>query len=270
MSRAVRLAECHIKHWHTHSAQVTKTCKTNRSHRSNAIGDSNDACRSLKLNSYRMDELLKQSGFYFGNALLSGMGLVFAVGAPAIAELKPAKAWWVVLWSGLLGFYLWSVLLASINVVNVLASAPLAIFNAISTAAAAMLFFHLGDKWLFNQRKAAIICSVIFALVLLSGLLSLFINHPVSRYLPAGAAAIPGQVLSWVFFVMLAWTYRKQHMGTTLLLLAYANLQLPAGLIGKQGWGNDFVLLLAAKLSLIGAMYHTLGVRDGGSGSSLK
>ena len=210
-----------------------------------------------------MDELLKQSGFYFGNALLCGMGLIFAIGAPAIAERKVAKIWWVVLWSTLFAFYLWSVFLASINVVNALASLPLAIFNANSMAAVGMLYFHFRDKQLLDQRKPAIICSVIFVLVLMSSLLSLFFNHPDSRYLPAGTAAIPSQVLSWVFFVLLAWNYRKQHMATTLLLLAYANLQLPAGIIGKQGWGNDFVLLLAAKLSLIGAMYHMLGVRDG-------
>ena len=220
--------------------------------------------KSLRPSSYylEMDEWLKQSGFYLGNALLSGMGLAFALGAPAISKFKPAKKWWVVLWAGFLGFYLWSVLLSSVTAFGVLVSIPLAIFNGISTAAAAMIYLHLRDGWRLNQRKSAVICGLVFALVLLSGLLSLIINYPFAKYLPAGLAAIPGQFLSWVFFVLLAWNYRKQHMTTTILLLAYANLQLAAGIVGKEGWGNDFVLLLAAKLSLIGAMYHTLGVRD--------
>jgi hypothetical protein len=79
---------------------------------------------------------------------------------------------------------------------------------------------------------------------------------------PRDLAGFIGQVLAWIFFVLLAWNYREQHMATTILLLVYANLQLPAGLISKEGWGNDLVLLLAAKLSLIGAMYYTLGIRD--------
>lgn len=51
-------------------------------------------------------------------------------------------------------------------------------------------------------------------------------------------------------------------MATTIFLLAYANLQLPAGLFEKQGWGVDPLALLAAKLSLVAAMYNTLGIRD--------
>jgi hypothetical protein len=203
-----------------------------------------------------MDEWLKQSGFYLGNAILCCMGLAFAIGAPAIAKFKPAKKWWIVLWASFLGFYLWSVLLFSVKLFGVAISMPLAIFNGISTAAAAMLYFHLRDKWRLNTKKATIICCVVFSLVALIGLFSLIVNSLI--------LGVIGQIPSWIFFVLLAWIYRKQHMATTILLLAYANLQLPAGIIGKAGWGNDFVLLLAAKLSLIGAMYHTLGVRDAG------
>jgi hypothetical protein len=204
-----------------------------------------------------MDEWLKRSGFFLGNTLLSGMGLAFAIGAPAITEFKAAKKWWIVLWASLLGFYLWSVILSFIAFA-VPGSAPLAVFNGISTAASAMLYLHLRDKGRLNERESLIICCVVFLLVVSSGLLSLGSNGL------TGPATILSQILSWVFFVLLAWNYRKQHMATTILLLAYANLQLPAGVIGKEGWGNDFVLLLAAKLSLIGAMYHTLGVRDFG------
>ena len=56
----------------------------------------------------------------------------------------------------------------------------------------------------------------------------------------------------------LAWSWRIRDINTSLLLVAYANLQLPAYFVGKTGLGNDFALLLAAKLSLIGAMYKLL------------
>lgn len=210
-----------------------------------------------------MDEGLKQSGIYLSNALLSGLGLAFAIGAPAIAKFKPTKKWWVLLWVGLLGFYLWSSYLSAVKTFALLISMPLAIFNGISTAAVAMLYFHSRDKWRLNQRKSIIICWLVFVLVVLSGVLSLVINSPFEQYL-VGPVAIFGQIFSWIFFVLLAWNYREQHMTTTILLLAYANLQLPAVIVGKEGLGNDFTLLLAAKLSLIGAMYHTLGVRDAG------
>jgi hypothetical protein len=38
-----------------------------------------------------MGEWLKQGGVYLGNALLSGMGLAFAIGAPAVTKFKLAK-----------------------------------------------------------------------------------------------------------------------------------------------------------------------------------
>lgn len=202
-----------------------------------------------------MEEWLKQNGFYLGNALLSGMGLAFAIGAPAMHKFRAVKTWWIVLWASLVGFYLWSALLfpTSSMIVLILAAS----FNGSSTSAAAMLNFNLRDNKRINTQKSIIVFSSILFLVTLSALLYQMI-HGSSRYL----VGVIGQVISWIFFVLLAWNYRKQHMATTILLLAYANLQLPAGLIGKEGWGNDFVLLLAAKLSLIGAMYHTLGIRD--------
>jgi hypothetical protein len=202
-----------------------------------------------------MEEWLKQHGFYLGNALLSGMGLAFAIGAPASLKFSAVKKWWIVLWASLAGFYLWSALLFPTSSIIVLILA--AVFNGSSTSAAAMLNFNLHDNKQIKTKKSVIVFSSILLLVTLSALLSQMI-YGYSRYL----VGVVGQVVSWIFFVLLAWNYRKLHMATTILLLAYANLQLPAGLIGKEGWGNDFVLLLAAKLSLIGAMYHTLGVRD--------
>ena len=215
-----------------------------------------------------MDEWLKQIGVYLGNALLSGMGLAFAIGVPAIDKFRPAKKWWIVLWASLIGFYLWSIFLFSAKLFGVLESTPLAIFNGISTASAAMLYLYLRDKGQPNNRKATIICCAVFLLVALSGLLSLIINSspliPIPSNIWGLLPGIVGQILSWIFFVLMAWNYREQHMSTTILLLVYANLQLPAGFVGKEGWGNDFVVLLATKLSLISAMYHMLGVRDAG------
>ena len=201
----------------------------------------------------------KQIDLFLGNAILSGIGLAFAMGAPAIAKVKSAKKWWIVLWVSFLVFYLWSVVLLSIKASNLLLSTGQILFNGLSAAIAAMLYLHLCDKWRLNKRKAIIFCCFVFMLSIVSGLLSLTING-FWRHL----AEFGSLILLWAFFVLLAWNYRKQHMATTILLLAYANLQLPASLVGKGGWVNDFVLLLAAKLSLIGAMYHTLGVRDAG------
>jgi CDP-diglyceride synthetase len=179
------------------------------------------------------------------------------MGAPATIELRTVKKWWVVLWVGLTGFYLWSALLFATSTRYLVVLVLIAIFNGISTSATAMLYLNLRDnRQVQNQESAIVFCSVFF-LVMISTLLSNMSSSP-----PWNFAGFIGQVLSWIFFVLMAWNYRKQHMATTILLLVYANLQLPAGLVGKEGWGNDFVLLLAAKLSLIGAMYHTLGIRD--------
>ena len=120
-----------------------------------------------------------------------------------------------------------------------------------------MLCFYLRDKKQPNTQKLVILFCFVVLLVTLSG--ASFDNRDRNFRVVAG---ITGQIIAWVSFILLAWNYRKKHMATTILLLAYANLQLPAGLIGKQGFGVDLVLLLASKLSLIGAMYHTLGVRD--------
>jgi hypothetical protein len=204
-----------------------------------------------------MEEWLKQNGFILGNSILSGMGLAFAIGAPVIVDFKRAKNWWILVWAALLGFYLSSIpRIGSPNSNFILVSLP-AIFNGVSTAASAMLYLHFRNEGWPQTRKAVIVFFSAFLLVMLSSLFALMTDGPQSIL-----AAFVGQILSWIFFVLIAWNYRKHHMTTTILLLAYANLQLPSGLVGKVGWGNDFTLLLATKLSLIGAMYHTLGIRD--------
>lgn len=197
------------------------------------------------------------TGIFLSNTLLSAIGLAFAIGAPATTEFRTAKKWWIVLWIGLAGFYLWSALLFATSTRSLSVLMVTAIFNGISTSAAAMLYLHLRDNRQMKNRDTAFVFCSVFFLVVISSLLSSMTYNP-----PWNFAGLIGQVLSWVFFVLVAWTYRKKHMTTTILLLAYANLQLPAVLVGKEGWGNDFVLLLATKLSLIGAMYHTLGIRD--------
>ena len=202
-----------------------------------------------------MEAWLKQNGFILGNAVLSGVGLAFAIGAPATLKFRVVKKWWIVFWASLVVFYLWSALLFPTSLMIVLILA--ATFNACSTSAAAMLNFNLRENKRIETQQSIIVFIPILFLITLSTLLSQMI-YGSSRYL----IGVIGQIISWIVFVLLAWNYRKQHMATAILLLAYANLQLPAGLIGKDGWGNDFVLLLAAKLSLIGAMYHTLGIRD--------
>lgn len=148
--------------------------------------------------------------------VLSGVGLAFACGAPATGRFTAIKKWWIVLWAGIFGFYLWSVFLASVTVVSIRAFFPLVIVNAISTASTAMIYLHIRDKWRLNQRKSGIICSLVFIVVLLSGLLALMSNYPSARYFAIVSAAISGQFFSWVFFVLLALNYRKQHMATTL------------------------------------------------------
>lgn len=204
-----------------------------------------------------MEAGLNPIGFFLGNALLSGMGLVFAIGVSVTVEFKTGKKWWIVLWASLLGFYLLSAVISASLTQGLAVLMLKAVFNATSTSAAAMLYLHCRDKKRLKSRKSILIFSATFLLVMVSTLLSLTIYSPLRNL-----AGVIGQILSWIFFVLLAWNYREQHMPTTLLLLAYANLQLPAILVGKGGWGNDFVLLLAAKLSLIGAMYHMLGIRD--------
>jgi hypothetical protein len=210
--------------------------------------------------SYRkpfMEEWLKQNGFILGNSILSGMGLVFAIGAPVIIDFKAAKNWWILLWAALLGFYLCSLLIIGTPKSNVMLLSLPSSLNGVSTSAAAMLYLHFRNRSRPNTRKLVIVFCSIFLPVMLSSLFALITDGAQSIL-----AGFIGQILAWIFFVLIAWNYRKQHMTTTLLLLAYANLQLPAGLVGKTGWGNNFTLLLAAKLSLIGAMYHTLGIRD--------
>ena len=200
---------------------------------------------------------LIDNGVFLGNALLSGIGLAFAIGAPVISELRVARRWWVILWASLLGFYLWQVLVSLTSSISVLALMPLALFNGSSTVASAMLYLLLREKSQISFLKAAIASSFILLVFGLSGFISI---TSYDRFGPL--STIIANSLAWVFFVLLAWNYRTTHMSTTMLLLAYANLQLPAGIISKGGLGNDLVLLLAAKLSLIGAMYHMLGIRD--------
>jgi len=204
-----------------------------------------------------MEEWVKQNGYIVGNALLSGMGLVFAIGAPIKIKLKTAKKWWILMWASMFIFYFLSASFSIFRVSSLILTIIVAIFNGVSTSSIVMLFIYLRDKGKSNIYYTALV----FILSLLLSSSGTFLFN--SNYIPAKVISIfISHFLAWIFFVMLAWNYRKKHMATTLLLLAYANLQLPAGLIGKTGLGVDLVLLLVSKLSLIGAMYYTLGVRD--------
>jgi len=185
-----------------------------------------------------MEIWLKQKGFILGNSILSGMGLAFAIGAPVTVDFDRAKNWWMLLWAALLGFYLSSIpTIGNPNSKFILLSLP-AIFNGVSTAAAAMLYLHFRNEGWPQTRKAVTVFFSAFLSVMLSSLFALMTDGPQSIF-----AAFVGQILSWIFFVLIAWNYRKQHMTTTILLLAYANLQLATGVVGKVGWGNDFTLL---------------------------
>jgi hypothetical protein len=104
-----------------------------------------------------MEEWLKQNGFVLGNAILSGMGLAFAIGAPVKVKFRTAKKWWIVLWASLMGFYLWLALSFTASKENVILSMLVATLNGISTSAAAMLYVHLRDKGQLKTRHSVIV-----------------------------------------------------------------------------------------------------------------
>ena len=128
-----------------------------------------------------------------------------------------------------------------------------AIFNGAATVAIAALWLIFRDQRTHSIRNIAIV-SGIAVVCSVSLALAIHENNPVF--------GVVMEVMSWLFFVLLAWEFRNKHVATAILLLVYANLQLPSGLFGKQGWGVDPLALLANKMSLIGAMYKTLGIRD--------
>jgi hypothetical protein len=200
-----------------------------------------------------MDEWLKQNWFFGGSAVLCGIGLAFALGAVAETGLTTAKRWWIALWMGLFGFYFFGLIFPTLRIHNPLALIIPALFNGISTLAIAGLWLWFRDHRPISIRGFTII-SFVAALSAAMLVCASYARNPVVGLFP--------ELLSWIFFLLFAWTQRSRHMATTILLLAYANLQLPAGLFGKQGWGVDPLALLAAKLSLIAAMYNTLGIRD--------
>ena len=200
-----------------------------------------------------MDEWIKHNWFFAGSTILCGIGLAFALGARAEPKLMGAKNWWITLWTGLFGYYLFSVVLPGLRIGNILVLGIPVIFNSVATVAIAALWLTFRNQRTHSIRNIAIV-SGIAAVGSVSLALAIHENNP--------TFGVVMEVISWVFFVLLAWEFRNKQVATAILLLVYANLQLPSGLFGKQGWGVDPLALLANKMSLIVAMYKTLGIRD--------
>lgn len=182
------------------------------------------------------------------NALLSAIGLVFTLGCPPAPEHAPVKKWWLVFWAAVAALYAGQLLWVRSN----LTSRGFALFLTLlaRTSTAALTFAYLS-----HYRRRPLGARTAGSIAVALAITSLIVDEMWQRVVSVDA------MWGWSVFMALAWSWRLKHVPTSLLLVSYANLQIPlAGMFGdvESAFGT-YPLLVLAKLSLIGAMYRLLG-----------
>jgi hypothetical protein len=189
-----------------------------------------------------------------GNLLLSFIGAAFAMSAPCETVPRHAKWCWFTYWT-LIGFvFLFRLVkqgafglpLTGLDVVLFKVSRGGATFPILWMGLA-----HRGSSLSWKNGACALALGVVIASVVFDAI----------TFGTRGGVA-----LSCATMLLLAWRIRFDTIPASLVIVAYALLLLG---LEVMSYGDDlvvrkaFVLLMVAKLSVIGAMYEMLGLGKG-------
>jgi hypothetical protein len=192
-----------------------------------------------------------------GNGVMSLVGLIFISDTkPESEKLKTVKKLWLNFWFWLIVMYF----------LYVLSSPPIDNYiwissSGISTSTVVIIFLYLMNKEK-NLRFQSVIFGIYLGLTMLFGFLDAAYGE---MYL---WIRIMGYSLVALPFILLSYSYRTKHMATALVFFAYGIAQLPILLTTQAETGKpinqglNFALLIATKLTLIGATFRTMGIRD--------
>lgn len=191
-----------------------------------------------------MSQFLIENGVYVGNALAAATGLVFTLGIPSRADVNERKHTWLIFWYALTLGNVYAAVDAP-AATSVLALPTLAVYLIVGQTLNLQRASR-GRSW---ARGAWAVGMLVFVLVCAVSFEEPDILSPYDRG------------FSWLAFVWLAWLIRLEHVDSSVFLLGYANLQLPGAFIERGA--TDLILLIAAKLSLIAALYRLFGLGEG-------
>jgi hypothetical protein len=208
---------------------------------------------------------LSLSAVLAGNALASSIGLLFIGTAPVREDRRPLRRWLTSFWLLLVLYYL-----ARLGVEQLTVREEFLAFTGptresdfrpflawiwllvLSDLSSASLFYALGAHvyWKTKKRRvAAIILGCCFMAWATAGAIN---------------SAFASSSASFAMFLYVSWRERGTNIAHAMVWLSYAFLHLPLrGVFVTPGdWTvSVFILLIAAKLSLIPPMYAVLGVK---------
>jgi hypothetical protein len=185
-------------------------------------------------------------GLILGNLAASLVGLIFVLCAPVGANYRTAKWLLSADWACTLLFYAFQALSAKIGLSEGDAVPVLSLANSLGTMFLLMFGMQLYgwiERWWL--AAASVTAPTLTATVVDTSFAVLY----------------GSEIYSYIVLTLVAFRFRTTHRTTMFLLLFYANLQLPTCLCGRE-LVQISVLLIAAKISLIGAYYSMLGVRE--------
>jgi hypothetical protein len=187
-----------------------------------------------------------------GNLLLCAIGATFTLGAPAQPSRVRLKPYIVAFWCLLTAYYFARLLGHLVQLKLALALEPWIVLVVLADLCPMILCLGFGKYISPPVRHADIFICFPFVLAWLS---AIFMGHNAVS-----------QMLTTLAFLFVAWRSRLTSINISLILISYGLLSLPFGLFwdAPRTFGQSvFLLLLAAKMPLLGALYQVLTMEEG-------
>lgn len=188
-----------------------------------------------------------------GNLFISIIGSFFVFGAPVLVNYKKLKLWFSFFWLGLVLYY--SIRLIIVILKIDIGTSLFPWLGLVIMADLPILALAIGYSLAIHKsKKSSDLITYVVLIFVFSWAYAIYSGNNVCS-----------QAVSFLTFMILAWSCRQKNINNSILWIFYAILNLPLRVFitdPPKDFGNTlFLLLLTSKLSLIVAMYKMLDVK---------
>ena len=192
------------------------------------------------------------------NCLISAVAAAFALGRKPAPSVRKPSVWFATSWLLLAIAYAYKVAVFAVNVdphMSDYQCVPFIFAHLASIFCVGVLaFVAFPRKHLAAERT---LFTLLAGLTLVALIVDLFPLAPPKDILRHNIASVAAGVAA---YAALSWFLRHDHIGSSMVFLAYACLQVPAVADSAGNVHFDFAVLVTAKVSAIGAMYKSFDV----------
>jgi hypothetical protein len=188
-----------------------------------------------------------------GNLFISIIGTFFVFGAPVLEHYKKLKLWFSFFWLGLVIYY--SIRLIMVILKIDIGTSLFPWLGLVIMADLPILALAIGySLGISKSKKSADLTTYVVLIFVFTWVYAIYSGNNICS-----------QVVTFLTFMVLAWSCRQKNINISILWIFYAILNLPLRVFiadPPKDFGNTlFLLLLTSKLSLIVAMYKMLDVK---------